>query len=166
MVSESIIIWTATTYMVVYCVSVLLAFYLMSTKGLRFLSVMASGVCMIGAGFKVSIFFWCPICIKKFPWIYWLAQNAIFFKFLSTFWRTFWLYELGQICCAVAETFAISLPARIAAVWFPSNEVSTATAIGVFGNQLGIAMSLVIPTHVITGPSNTNQTQGEFYEGI
>jgi len=130
MVSETIIIWTTTTYMVVFCFMVFPAFWLMNTKGLRFLVVMASGTSLIGAGFK----------------------------FLSTFGRQFWLYELGQICCAFAETFAVSLPARIAAVWFPSTEVSTATAIGVFGNQLGIAMSFVIPTYIITGPSENITT--------
>lgn len=132
MVSETAIIWTTTTYMVVYCFTVWLAFWMMSAKGLRFLTILASGTSMAGAAFK----------------------------FMSTFKRQFWLYELGQICCAFAETFAISLPARIAAVWFPSNEVSTATSIGVFGNQLGIAMSFVIPTYIITGPSNVESING------
>lgn len=127
MVSETIIIWSTTTYMVVYCFTVWLAFWLMNAKGLRYLVIMASGASMVGAAFK----------------------------FLSTFGRQFWLYELGQICCAFAEAFAICLPARIAAVWFPSNEVSTATSIGVFGNQFGIAMSFVIPTYIMTGPIET-----------
>lgn len=134
-VSETAVIWTTTTYMVVYCCAVWFAFYMMNAKGLRTICILASATNMLGAALK----------------------------FVSTFGRTFWLYELGQICCAFAETFAVSLPARIAAVWFPSNEVSTATSVGVFGNQFGIAMSFIIPTYIMTGPSdealeNSNQT--------
>ena len=54
MVSETAIIWTTTTYMVVYCFTVWLAFWLMSGKGLRFLTILASGTSMAGAAFKVS----------------------------------------------------------------------------------------------------------------
>lgn len=35
-------------------------------------------------------------------------------------------------------------------MWFPKNEVSSATAFGVFGNQIGIAIGFVIPPYVIT----------------
>ena len=69
--------------------------------------------------------------------------------------RSFWQYELGQIMCAFAETFIVSLPARVAAVWFPSDEISTATSIGVFGNQLGVALSFKLPTTIVTGPINS-----------
>lgn len=34
--------------------------------------------------------------------------------------------------------FVLSLPARIAAVWFGSGQVSFACSVGVFGNQVGI----------------------------
>ena len=67
--------------------------------------------------------------------------------------------------CAFAETFIVSLPARVASLWFPSDEISTATSIGVFGNQLGVALSFMIPTYIVTGPIvKTNETY-EFYPG-
>ena len=42
----------------------------------------------------------------------------------------------AQTVCAVAQLFVLGIPARLAAVWFGPNEVSTATSIGVFGNQV------------------------------
>ncbi|XP_017476335.1 PREDICTED: feline leukemia virus subgroup C receptor-related protein 2-like isoform X2 [Rhagoletis zephyria] len=39
----------------------------------------------------------------------------------------------------------LSLPARIAAVWFGPHQVSSACSVGVFGNQLGIAVGFVLP---------------------
>lgn len=64
--------------------------------------------------------------------------------------------------CAFAETFIVSLPARVAAVWFPSDEISTATSIGVFGNQLGVALSFKVPTSIVTGAANLT-SEGEYY---
>ena len=46
----------------------------------------------------------------------------------------------------------ILVPPRLAAIWFPSNEVSTATSIGVFGNQLGVAFGFIIPPAFVAGP--------------
>ncbi|XP_026481098.1 feline leukemia virus subgroup C receptor-related protein 2-like [Ctenocephalides felis] len=37
------------------------------------------------------------------------------------------------------------LPARLAAVWFGPNQVSSACSIGVFGNQLGVAVGFLLP---------------------
>lgn len=41
------------------------------------------------------------------------------------------------------------LPARIAAVWFGADEVSTATSIGVLGNQLGCAIGFLLPPIIV-----------------
>ena len=46
------------------------------------------------------------------------------------------LLMAAQTLCGSAQIFIVSLPPRLAAVWFGPNEVSTATAIGVFGNQV------------------------------
>ena len=42
----------------------------------------------------------------------------------------------GQTIVAVSQIFILGLPAQLAATWFPSNQVSSACAIGVFGNQV------------------------------
>ncbi|GIX68950.1 feline leukemia virus subgroup C receptor-related protein 2 [Caerostris extrusa] len=38
----------------------------------------------------------------------------------------------------------------LAAKWFPSQELSTACAFGVFGNQLGIALGFILPTQIVS----------------
>lgn len=48
--------------------------------------------------------------------------------------------------------FLLEVPARIASVWFPPNQVSTATSLGVFGNQLGVAVGFVLPPAFVPGP--------------
>ncbi|KAI1897896.1 hypothetical protein AGOR_G00087990 [Albula goreensis] len=51
----------------------------------------------------------------------------------------------GQFTCSLAQVFILGMPSRIASVWFGSEEVSTACSIGVFGNQLGIAIGFLVP---------------------
>lgn len=43
---------------------------------------------------------------------------------------------IGQTVVGISQMFTLGAPARLAAVWFPHHQVSTATAIGVFGNQV------------------------------
>lgn len=43
----------------------------------------------------------------------------------------------------------MSLPARVAAVWFGPSQVSSACSLGVFGNQLGVAMGFLIPPMLV-----------------
>ena len=49
-----------------------------------------------------------------------------------------------------------------AAIWFPSDEVSTATSFGVFGNQLGVALGFVIPPLIVKGPIDAFNDNGAF----
>lgn len=48
----------------------------------------------------------------------------------------FWLTFLGQSIVAISQIFVLGIPPLLAAVWFGPDEVSKATAIGVFGNQV------------------------------
>lgn len=48
----------------------------------------------------------------------------------------FYVGFIGQSIVAVSQVFILSLPARIAAVWFGPDQVSSACSIGVFGNQV------------------------------
>ena len=50
----------------------------------------------------------------------------------------FWVTFTGQTFVGTSQVFFQSTPPRLAAVWFGSNQVSTACAIGVFGIQVGI----------------------------
>jgi hypothetical protein len=48
---------------------------------------------------------------------------------------------VGQTLVAMSQVFILSVPARLAAVWFGPNEVSSACSIGVFGNQVRLSDS-------------------------
>merc|ERR1712038_742620 len=60
----------------------------------------------------------------------------------------------GQTIVAISQIFILGIPAELAAAWFPSTQVSTACAVGVFGNQLGIALGFVIPPIVVRNQNN------------
>lgn len=46
----------------------------------------------------------------------------------------------AQTLAAIAQLWILGIPARLAAVWFGPSEVSTATSLGVFGNQVLILL--------------------------
>ena len=48
----------------------------------------------------------------------------------------FYVAFIGQSIVAASQVFILSLPAKLAAVWFGPNQVSSACSIGVFGNQV------------------------------
>jgi hypothetical protein len=50
----------------------------------------------------------------------------------------FYVAFIGQSIVAVSQVFILSLPAKLAAVWFGPNQVSSACSIGVFGNQVSV----------------------------
>lgn len=41
------------------------------------------------------------------------------------------------------------MPGRLAAQWFPSTEVSTATSLCIFGTQLGIGLSFLLTPMIV-----------------
>jgi FLVCR family feline leukemia virus subgroup C receptor-related protein len=61
----------------------------------------------------------------------------------------FGLFLSGQILCAIAQCFILSIPPLLAAFWFPPNERSTATSIGAACNQLGIALGFLVTILVV-----------------
>uniref|UniRef100_A0A0K0E3I3 MFS domain-containing protein n=1 Tax=Strongyloides stercoralis TaxID=6248 RepID=A0A0K0E3I3_STRER len=77
--------------------------------------------------------------------------NALgaFIKCFSASPNLFWLTFIGQTISASSQVFILGIPPRLASVWFGSKEVSTACGVGVFGNQLGIAVGFLLPPYVI-----------------
>ena len=45
----------------------------------------------------------------------------------------------AQTVAAISQIWVLGIPARLAAVWFGPEEVSTATSLGVFGNQVSFS---------------------------
>ncbi|CAD5217584.1 unnamed protein product [Bursaphelenchus xylophilus] len=74
-------------------------------------------------------------------------------KILSVDPSHFWLTFLAQTIDGASQTFILGIPSHLAATWFGHNEVSTACAAGVFGNQLGIAIGFILPPWLVQNGS-------------
>ncbi|XP_074031349.1 choline/ethanolamine transporter flvcr2b-like [Leptinotarsa decemlineata] len=64
---------------------------------------------------------------------------------------------------AFSQIFILSVPARVAAVWFGPTQVSSACSIRVFGNQLGIAIGFLVPPIIVRADSTIEETSTQFY---
>ncbi|OQR77091.1 feline leukemia virus subgroup C receptor-related protein 1-like, partial [Tropilaelaps mercedesae] len=82
---------------------------------------------------------------------------------LSTKPDQFWITMIGQTTVACSQIFILSVPPRLAAVWFSPEEVSRACAIGVFGNQVGIALGFVIPPMVVPTGKDARETSAHLF---
>ncbi|TNN82634.1 Feline leukemia virus subgroup C receptor-related protein 2 [Liparis tanakae] len=109
--------WMSMIYMLTYIPFIFPVTWLLDKKGLRVIALVATALNCTGTWIKVVS----------------VQPNL----FAVTF--------LGQFCCSLAQVFILGMPSRIASVWFGSEEVSTACSIGVFGNQLGIAIGFLVP---------------------
>ncbi|KAL1242400.1 putative MFS-type transporter C09D4.1 [Trichinella spiralis] len=117
-VSYTAVDWTSLIYMIAYIPLILPATWVMDRYGLRLVLILGSFGNCLGSWIK---------CTSAAP-----TRFAIAF--------------LGQTIVGSSQIFILCVPPKLAAVWFGRNEVSTATAIGVFGNQVGIALGFLIPT--------------------
>lgn len=52
----------------------------------------------------------------------------------------FYVSFIGQAIVASSQVFILNVPPRLAAIWFGPTQVSTATSLGVFGNQVNIRL--------------------------
>lgn len=100
--------WLSMIYMLAYIPLILPLTWLLDRRGLRLVAIIGSFLNALGAWLK---------CAAVHP-------------------DRFALVVFAQTICAVAQVFILGLPTLLAAVWFGPNEVSTATAVGVFGNQV------------------------------
>uniref|UniRef100_A0A1B6KB51 Choline/ethanolamine transporter FLVCR1 n=1 Tax=Graphocephala atropunctata TaxID=36148 RepID=A0A1B6KB51_9HEMI len=120
-VPSSYIDWTSMIYMITYIPFVFPASWLINKLGLRVaVTLGAIGTC-----------------------------GGAWIKVLSVAEDRFYVTFLGQAVVALSQIFVLSVPAPLAATWFGPNEVSSACSIGVFGNQLGIAIGFLIPPMLV-----------------
>lgn len=113
--------WMSMIYMLTYIPFIFPVTWLLDKKGLRVIALVATALNCAGTWIKV-------LSVKP-----------------NLFAVTFF----GQFCCSFAQVFILGMPSRIASVWFGSKEVSTACSIGVFGNQLGIAIGFLVPPMLV-----------------
>lgn len=120
-VSSTAINWTSMIYMACYIPLVFPASWLLDRKGLRVSLLCGTAIMTAGSWVKV----------------------------LSASPDRFYVAFIGQALVGIAQIFILGVPARLAAVWFGSRQVSTACALGVFGNQVGVALGFLIPPAVV-----------------
>lgn len=118
---ETAIDWLSMIYMLSYIPLIFPATWLLEKKGLRITLICGAFLNALGAWIKCA-------CI---------AQDR------------FALIMFAQTICAIAQIFILGIPAQLAATWFGPNQVSTATSIGVFGNQVGCAAGFLIPPLIV-----------------
>ena len=128
-VSNLAVNWTSVIYMALYIPGILPASWLLNRKGLRFCVLLGSFGTCFGAWIK---------CLSISP-------------------DRFWLTMIGQGVVAASQLFILNIPPRLAAVWFGSKEVASATSCGVFGNQVGIALGFVLPPLLFRGNDKSKE---------
>lgn len=110
--------WLSVIYMITYIPFIFPTTWLLDNKGMRITALLANAFNCAGAWVKVFS-----------------VQPGLF-----------WVTMLGQFGCSLSQVFILGVPSRLASVWFGANEVSTACAIGVFGNQVSLGVSPLLCT--------------------
>uniref|UniRef100_A0A8C9V0Q3 FLVCR choline and putative heme transporter 2 n=1 Tax=Scleropages formosus TaxID=113540 RepID=A0A8C9V0Q3_SCLFO len=121
--------WMSMVYMLTYIPFIFPVTWLLDKKGLRVIALLATALNCVGTWVKVA------------------GVRPDLFA-VSVF---------GQLTCSFAQVFILGMPSRIASVWFGSHEVSTACSIGVFGNQLGIAIGFLVPPILVPNVDNLDE---------
>ncbi|XP_055938182.1 feline leukemia virus subgroup C receptor-related protein 2-like isoform X2 [Argiope bruennichi] len=129
-VSLSDVNWTCDVHMVVFLILVFPVMYFMDKNGIKITLVIAAILNFLGSVAQ---------CFT-------IAPNRFFVVMTC---QT--LYAIGQV-------FVLSLPPFIAAVWFGTGEVGLACAMGVFGNQLGVALGFIVPPNILTNNCTEQMT--------
>ncbi|XP_037954951.1 feline leukemia virus subgroup C receptor-related protein 2 isoform X1 [Teleopsis dalmanni] len=125
-ISDKWVDWTSMIYMFLYIPMVFPGSWFLDKMGLRITAIVG----IVGT------------CIGS--WI----------KVFSVEPDLFYVTFLGQSIVALSQVCILSLPARLAAVWFGPNQVSSACSVGVFGNQLGVAIGFVVPPTLVSYSEN------------
>ncbi|KAK3923194.1 putative MFS-type transporter [Frankliniella fusca] len=120
-VSDMAINWTSIVFMAAYVPLVFPASWIIERQGLRVAVLLGCSLMCAGSWLKV---------VSAAP-------------------DRFDIAFIGQTVVGVAQMFTLGVPGRLAAVWFGAKEVSFACAVGVFGNQLGIALGFLIPPAMV-----------------
>ncbi|PSN44251.1 putative MFS-type transporter C09D4.1 [Blattella germanica] len=125
-VSSFAVDWTSIIFMAGFIPLIFPAMYILEKKGLKWTIFLGMLGTTIGA------------------WI----------KAFSVSPNRFWGALVGQAFVGSSQAFLLGVPPNLAAVWFGSNEVSTACSLGVFGLLLGTAVGFPIPPFFVKNHDN------------
>lgn len=73
------------------------------------------------------------------------------------------LLFLGQLIVSLGEQFIFSVPSRLASVWFPDNQVSSAVAMTILWNSLGVALGFMVPQLMLEFSETRDQIGQQLY---
>ncbi|XP_040916556.1 feline leukemia virus subgroup C receptor-related protein 2 isoform X4 [Toxotes jaculatrix] len=121
--------WLSMIYMLTYIPFIFPVTWLLDKKGLRVTALVANALNCAGTWIKVAS-----------------AKPDLF-----------GVTMLGQFASSLAQVFILGMPSRLASVWFGADEVSTACSIGVFGNQMGIAIGFLVPPILVPNVDDMNE---------
>ncbi|XP_014358051.2 feline leukemia virus subgroup C receptor-related protein 2 isoform X1 [Papilio machaon] len=133
-VPSTVVSWTSMVYMITYVPLIFPASWLLDKMGLRVTTIIGSFGTCLGAWLKVFS----------------VPQDM------------FWLGFAGQTVVAVSQVFILNVPPRLAAVWFGADQVSSACSIGVFGNQLGVALGFLLPPMLVRATGTPEEMAADF----
>ncbi|KYN30098.1 Feline leukemia virus subgroup C receptor-related protein 2 [Trachymyrmex cornetzi] len=125
-VSSMMVNWTSMLYMAFYATFIFPASYMTDKCGLRWTTIIGASINCLGA------------------WI----------KTFSIQPDRFYVVFIGQSIVALAQTLVLPLPGRLAAQWFPPTQLSTATSLGIFGSQLGVALGFLLGPMIVKNHNN------------
>ncbi|KAJ1104658.1 hypothetical protein NDU88_002068 [Pleurodeles waltl] len=128
-VSAFSIDWMSMSYMFTYIPLLFPVAWLLDKKGLRVIALAGAALNCAGAWIKTA----------------------------SVRPDLFGVTVLAQVICSTAQVFILGMPSQIAAVWFGPTEVSTACSVGVFGNQLGIAVGFLLPPLLVPNSDDMDE---------
>uniref|UniRef100_F6YSI6 Major facilitator superfamily (MFS) profile domain-containing protein n=2 Tax=Ciona intestinalis TaxID=7719 RepID=F6YSI6_CIOIN len=115
------VVWTSMVYMLAYIPCMFVATWILDKWGMRKTLLLGAILNAVGATIKIGS----------------VSPNLFAVSFV------------GQTISAISQGFLLEMPPKIASVYFGPNEVSTATSIGVFGNQLGVALGFLLPPLIV-----------------
>uniref|UniRef100_A0A0N5AVH7 MFS domain-containing protein n=1 Tax=Syphacia muris TaxID=451379 RepID=A0A0N5AVH7_9BILA len=87
----------------------------------------------------------------------WLNAGGTLFRFLSSFVPPsirFPVGIVGQGISACAYPFIMFLPTKVAGSWFPDNERTLATTVGVMANPFGVFMANILSPRIVASPND------------
>lgn len=126
--------WLSMIYMLFY-VFVIVAAYVLNTHGLKFTIVIGAVLNGLGS------------CLRL------IGTNRD--NFVFTF--------LGNASAALAQCFILFVPPTLAATWFGETERSTASAVGVLMNMLGVAIGFLMGGTMVPSSKDYN---GAVWQGM
>ncbi|KAJ8382343.1 hypothetical protein SKAU_G00031210 [Synaphobranchus kaupii] len=111
--------WLSLVYMVVAVPFCFITTWMLDTLGLRISLILGSWLNMAGSGLRfLSILSSLPLSVRYFP-----------------------LLMGGQTLCALAQTFIVFSPTKLAALWFPQHQRATANMIASMSNPIGVLLA-------------------------